>query len=60
MSVAPATDGLDRPAVPFDDGPTADDEILQLVGGRRIVLLGEASHGSAEFYRERAWNERSG
>ena len=60
MSAAPAIDGLDRRVVPFDDGPTAHDALLQLVGDRRIVLLGEASHGSAEFYRERDWNERSG
>jgi erythromycin esterase-like protein len=30
------------------------DELLELVGDRRFVLLGEASHGSHEFYRERA------
>jgi erythromycin esterase-like protein len=27
---------------------------LGLVGGRRLVLIGEASHGTHEFYRERA------
>lgn len=30
------------------------DGIIELVGDRRIVLLGEASHGTHEFYRERA------
>lgn len=30
------------------------DELLDLVADRRVVLIGEASHGSAEFYRERA------
>jgi erythromycin esterase-like protein len=30
------------------------DGLLDLVGDRRIVLLGEASHGTHEFYRERA------
>jgi erythromycin esterase-like protein len=30
------------------------DDLLHLVGDRRFVLLGEASHGSHEFYRERA------
>jgi erythromycin esterase-like protein len=30
------------------------DELLEYVGDRRIVLIGEASHGSHEFYRERA------
>src|SRR5947209_7400248 len=30
------------------------DPILNLVGDARFVLLGEASHGTHEFYRERA------
>ena len=30
------------------------DELLSWIGDRRFVLLGEASHGSHEFYRERA------
>ena len=30
------------------------DPLLELVGGARFVLLGEASHGTHEFYRERA------
>lgn len=30
------------------------DALLDLVGDRRLVLIGEASHGSHEFYRERA------
>ena len=30
------------------------DPLLALVGDARIVLLGEASHGTHEFYRERA------
>ena len=30
------------------------DALLRLVGDRRFVLLGEASHGTHEFYRERA------
>lgn len=36
-------------------GARADyDRLLDLVGDRRFVLLGEASHGTHEFYRERA------
>ena len=30
------------------------DRIVDLVGDSRFVLLGEASHGTHEFYRERA------
>jgi Erythromycin esterase homolog len=30
------------------------DTFLDLVGSRRFVLIGEASHGTHEFYRERA------
>ena len=36
-------------------GSAADyDPLLDLVGGARFVLLGEASHGTHEFYRARA------
>ena len=30
------------------------DALLELVGDARLVLIGEASHGTHEFYRERA------
>lgn len=37
------------------DGSARDyDALLERVGGARFVLLGEASHGTHEFYRERA------
>jgi erythromycin esterase-like protein len=36
-------------------GATHDyDSLMELVGDARIVLLGEATHGTHEFYRERA------
>jgi erythromycin esterase-like protein len=36
-------------------GERADyDGLLQLVGDRRVVLIGESTHGTHEFYRERA------
>jgi len=34
--------------------PTDFDELLDKIGDRRFVLLGEASHGTHEFYRLRA------
>ena len=37
------------------EGARADyDALLKLIGAARFVLLGEASHGTHEFYRERA------
>ncbi len=36
-------------------GSAADyDQLLELIGSAQVVLLGEASHGTHEFYRERA------
>src|SRR2546427_12510586 len=44
-----------RPAVRELTGSTRDyDSLLGLIEGAHLVLLGEASHGSHEFYRERA------
>jgi protein-L-isoaspartate(D-aspartate) O-methyltransferase len=42
-------------AEPFDDLESADlAPLLQRIGAARLVLLGEASHGTSEFYRLRA------
>ena len=41
-------------ATPLTGAATEYDPLLALVGGRRYVLLGEATHGTHEFYRERA------
>ena len=43
-----------REARPLTGDPRDYDALLDLVGDARIVLLGEASHGTHEFYRERA------
>src|SRR5690242_961454 len=40
-----------RPLTGADDDY---DELLDLIGDARFVLIGEASHGTHEFYRERA------
>ena len=45
---------LDRLARPVTGVVEDYDTLLSLVGDRRFVLIGEASHGTHEFYRERA------
>lgn len=41
-------------AHPLTGAPKDYDSLLRFVGNARFVLLGEASHGTHEFYRERA------
>src|SRR5881394_1823242 len=41
-------------AQPLDGESNDYDALLELIGNARIVLLGEASHGTHEFYFERA------
>jgi erythromycin esterase-like protein len=41
-------------AYPLTGGARDYDPLMDLVGDARIVLLGEATHGTHEFYRERA------
>jgi erythromycin esterase-like protein len=44
-----------RPAAaPLEGGKEDYDALLERIGDARFVLLGEASHGTHEFYRERA------
>src|ERR687892_137519 len=45
---------LRRAVRPLTGAPHDYDPLLALIGDARIVLLGEASHGTHEFYRERA------
>lgn len=40
--------------VPLTGADGDYDQLLAAIGDRRIVLIGEASHGTHEFYRERA------
>lgn len=40
-------------AVPVEDGVPGDETLFDLVGDARFVLIGEASHGSHEFYSAR-------
>jgi len=51
----PALVGAVRSAAhPLTGTPQDYDPLLELIGDARVVLLGEASHGTHEFYRERA------
>ena len=48
------TDLIIGAAEPLTGSPDDYDSLLNLVGDARFVLIGEASHGTHEFYRERA------
>jgi erythromycin esterase-like protein len=41
-------------AQPLTGAASDDDALLDLIGGARFVLIGEASHGTHEFYQKRA------
>ena len=45
-------------ARPLKGDPAQYDALVEGIGDRRIVLLGEATHGTHEFYRERAFITR--
>jgi erythromycin esterase-like protein/predicted phosphoribosyltransferase len=47
-----------RRAIPLTGTPSQYDALLDGIGNARFVLLGEASHGTHEFYRERAYITR--
>jgi erythromycin esterase-like protein len=47
-------EALRAAARPLTGSATDYDPLLERVGEARVVLLGEASHGTHEFYRERA------
>lgn len=47
--------GLRGHVQPLHGTPDDHDGLLELIGTSRFALLGEASHGTREFYRERVW-----
>lgn len=53
--IAAIEDVIRDEAYPLNANDTAGyDPLIELIGNARFVLLGEASHGTHEFYRERA------
>jgi erythromycin esterase-like protein len=51
---SPAAGVLRSAARPITGAPSDYDALLELAAGKRFVLIGEASHGTHDFYRERA------
>jgi erythromycin esterase-like protein len=51
---AATLDAVQRHAVPLARSADNDRALIDLLAGARFALLGEASHGSDDFYRERA------
>src|SRR5687768_4758814 len=49
-----ATEALEAAAWPIEDAARDYEPLLNLIGETRFCLLGEATHGTHEFYRERA------
>src|SRR5436305_11857113 len=57
MAIAEQTsiiDAVREAAQPLEGGARDYDPLLKLIGEARFCLLGEATHGTHEFYRERA------
>jgi erythromycin esterase-like protein len=47
-------DAVRSQALPLSGAANDFDPLLELIGDARFVLIGEASHGTHEFYRDRA------
>ena len=54
LAASPLLDGLRQHLQPLSGSARDYDSLLALIGPARFALLGEASHGTQEFYRERA------
>jgi erythromycin esterase-like protein/predicted phosphoribosyltransferase len=55
---AAPVDVVRQRAVRLAGDPAQYDQLIHAIGDARIVLLGEATHGTHEFYRERAFITR--
>ncbi len=54
LSIARCIDWISHHAQPLDGAPDNYNRLLDSLGNADIVLLGEATHGTHEFYRERS------
>jgi erythromycin esterase-like protein len=54
MAAESAVDVVRHAALWFEHGPGGLNGLLEAIGSARVVLIGEASHGTDEFYRIRA------
>jgi erythromycin esterase-like protein len=57
-ATSPIVDVVRRVARPLTGAAIDYDPLIDLIGDACFVLLGEASHGTREFYRERAYITR--
>lgn len=48
------TEALREAAIPLTGGASDYDRLMEMAGDARFVLIGEASHGTHEFYKHRA------
>lgn len=54
MPVEPAVTAVRSGAIPLESGASGIEPLIEAIGDARMVLIGEASHGTEEFYRIRA------
>ena len=54
QAVNDALQSVLKASQPLAGSPEDYDDLLERIGDSRFVLLGEASHGTNEFYRARA------
>lgn len=54
MTDAPIIKAINKSAIPLNIESLNIENILKLIGDKRIVLIGDASHGTHEFYEIRA------
>src|SRR2546422_8396827 len=54
VSTLSVVENIRRDAHPVNGAPSDYDPLLDRIGNARFVLIGEASHGTHEFYQQRA------